>query len=643
MQQNHTYTLGRSTNARFGLPQALTQVMGVVVLLGLIVLGYGLIKEYLAPVAPRHGERANPWRGLPGCLRLHSTLDGKTYHWPVAQGMSLACGPKIPALPTNAAPGQASILINSAYALVAPPPDAYAAGAQTIEVAGTRLAKAADAMLTLDPRASQSANPLLACLTQGDKAACTASQLDATRWAPMFEGAAMRMAALVDIRIADGAVQVLSSAHSPCFAASLQAKQGVIPTPAATGAADCPSMPVQYLRANAGRRDNHATHTQAMWASLVKPAMALSLLRNGPAKPGVADWMEEALKKSDTPVFMNHLFCKSSGYPAGCKPLAVLGQAGRDLGYMAPAIDLMAASASSLPTPAPHWLQRPIKEMPSKWEDVSLHMPTANLLKDCASRLWSVCRGEHLAELSGHAWGQSDGKATPLAAAAVFARLGAAANGQTRFYPPHLLARSDAAGQTTTAPQSQALHIDPRHAQAILQGMAQTHTFGGTAHSACVAVWGTRAACDAIKYQAGKTGTQTYPHAKYRLSQRLAHCAAVAANVADAKLRKKSPAVADGVEHARCSYAPYKWFAMLAKDSDAPNAPWSRVIVILAERNWVHLGDVDKADKAVKNYKDGVLESAKDEVNIAAFTAMQYLLLRRAAVTTTPAPTRSQS
>lgn len=609
------------------LPTTLRRVTFFAVLVGLTVLTYSAMKEVQKPVALRHGERASPWRGVPGCLLLKNTSSGITRYWPLAQGMELACPADAARATGLAVPAHAKNLVNALYPLIEPPPDARMAHTETVTVSGQTIAKSPNVTLTLDPVATQLANALASCMTTANAADCQTAQLDPSRFAHLHEGAGARMLALVDMRIDTGALEVIASSHSACFAQMLTKPDASY---ASTTPEGCPQMPPQYLKANAWRSENHALYNQAMWASLVKPALALALLRGGAIKTKADQaWLMQALKTSNTPALLDRIFCKSQGFDPHCKPLGELAAAGLDLGYVTDyagsdplaAIDLLRGSASQLKTPAAHWLARAPEKAKQPWQAIDTRMPQPALLKDCAQRKWSECRGEHLAELAAHGWGQSDGKATALDAAAAFARLGAAANGLGEAYQPTLLMS-----------QPVTLRVEPQFASVIVQGMAQTHTQGGTAHSACLAVWGSAKACNQLTILAGKTGTQTFPHDALTLAQRYDHCQSVAQRLAVAKQMQAKLQAKDTVEDFRCKYAPYKWYVALAKDSAAPGAPWSRAIAVLVERNW-SLGSHGRVDSA---FDKGI--------NLAAFTAMHYLHLRQSAaqppaiITATPTP-----
>jgi hypothetical protein len=579
---------------------------------GLVVLGYAAYQESHQPVQQRHNHAdgkiaaTNPWRGLPGCLLLQNQ---KTpVYWSLANGMEFSCAniPGSQAAKGLSAPAHAKDLINAVYPLIAPIEDARASGAETVTIGQQTIAKSKDVQLTLNARRTHLGNALADCLTTANSTSCQTAQINPKRFANFYEGAGARMIALVDMRIDTGAVQTILSARSPC----LDAMVNKLPLPA-----HCPSMPEQYTKANTWRSGNHALTNEAMWASTVKPALALALLRGGAIQTASdQQWLRTALKTSDTPAFLDRLFChqKNGMFDSNCKPLNELARAGIDLGYTSSTgsgYDLLQGSIGKLPTPTPRWMElAPSKQANrSTWTPLILRPIEPDLLEDCARNEWSSCKGEHLAEVAAQGWGQGDSKATALTAAAAFARLGAAANAAlnqkktvTGFTPTLLSA----------CPSPQTLAVEPRFAAAIVDGLMQTHTNGGTAHSACHAVWGA-SVCNKIKGIAGKTGTPTFLHDKYTVTRRMEVCNDIAVRIASIRSREESPAMADWVENARCAYAPYKWYVALVKDSAAPNAPWTRVVAVQVERSWETNGRVDSA------YDKGI--------NIAAFMAMHYI------------------
>jgi hypothetical protein len=614
----------KSTKSTPSLQMQIHQMGYIAAIIGMVVLGYSAYQESKRPIQPRHDAMPNPWQGLPGCLLLQNSNHPQNapapVYWSLANGMQFSCTGGTNNLHAHAvkglsAPAHAQDIANALYPLIAPIADARTAGAETVTVGivgngeQKTIAKSNDVQLTLNAHTTPIGNALADCLTSANPTSCQIAQLDPKRFAHFYEGAGARMLALVDMRIDTGAIQTLLSAHSPCFDAMV--KKSPLP-------AHCPAMPEQYTKTNTWRSGNHALTNEAMPASTVKPALALALLRGG-AIQTVSDqqWLREALKTSDTPAFLDRLFCrqKDGGFNAPCKPLTELTRAGMDLGYTrsnstSSGYDLLQGSIGKLSTPAPHWMElAPSKQANrSTWQPLVLRPIEPDLLEDCANHKnsWSACRGEHLAEVAAQGWGQGDGKATALTVAAAFARLGTAANAVsnpqktvTGFMPTLLSTRSPSPLSSPIA--SQILALEPHFAATIVEGLRQTHTSGGTAHTACHAVWGA-SACNKMKGIAGKTGTPTFLHDQYTLTQRLAICSDAAELAGNAAGR---------TQNANCAYAPYKWYVALVKDSAAPNAPWSRVVAVQIERNWEANGKVDSA------YDKGI--------NMAAFAAMQYI------------------
>ena len=185
--------------------------------------------------------------------------------------------------------------------------------------------------------------------------------------------------------------------------------------------------------------------------------------------------------------------------------------------------------------------------------------PTAPALRAaCSARAWSQCDGEALANQTAELWGAGNTLGSPLGVAAAYARLGAAANGARLAPPPHLAARIEAGDGDLLPAAGQPLAIAQSHAQAILAGMSLTHTFDGSAHSACLAVLGTAAACNTWAGLAGKTGTPGFRHDRLTWVERNALCTRqqTAAQAARAAGQQAPPSVR--ADLARCAIAPVK-------------------------------------------------------------------------------------
>ena len=198
-------------------PVTLRRVTAVAAAIGVLALSVKVIDEVRTPPAKRHGDRVSPWHGLPGCLQLRSQLTGQSFYWPLIKGMELTCGVDRVRMDQTQQPAHAQPLVNALYGLVEPPANALDSDAQTVTVEGKRIAKGADARITLDPVATAIANDLATCLTRPDPITCKAAGIDPARFAHLYEGAGARMLALVDMRLDTGAIEAIASAHSACF------------------------------------------------------------------------------------------------------------------------------------------------------------------------------------------------------------------------------------------------------------------------------------------------------------------------------------------------------------------------------------------------------------------------------------------
>ena len=188
---------------------------------------------------------------------------------------------------------------------------------------------------------------------------------------------------------------------------------------------------------------------------------------------------------------------------------------------------------------------------------------------------------------------------------------GAPADGAVRVQPLHLAQRIQTGDGDLLPAAAQPLPVAPAHAQAILAGMSQTHTQGGTANSACRAVFGAQAACNGWASLAGKTGTPGFRHDRLTWGDRLALCTRQLAAAQAARVQGALPPPSVRADLARCAIAPVKWYAAVVKDR--ADGPWSKVIVVLTERNWVRA--TGKVDSALD----------RGSPNVAAEAAMRYL------------------
>jgi hypothetical protein len=212
-------------------------------------------------------------------------------------------------------------------------------------------------------------------------------------------------------------------------------------------------------------------------------------------------------------------------------------------------------------------------------------------------------------------WGQGNAQATVLSAAQMMARLGAAARGLATA-PAHLVS---AVGPQNTAPQAGLVNIERHHARLITAGLATTPQPGGTAHAACLVVWGAKT-CKNIDFLAAKTGTPSFGHELLPLNERVRQCQDLQTAVTHAKATQAKLVGSVQADHARCHMQPHKWLVTLVKDSDAAGAPYTRAVAVLAERNYL----------LATNRVDSVGDRG---INVAAEMAFRYVALTRSAAT----------
>ena len=109
-------------------------------------------------------------------------------------------------------------------------------------------------------------------------------------------------------------------------------------------------------------------------------------------------------------------------------------------------------------------------------------------------------------------------------------------------------------------------------AEVILSGLSYSHR-AGTARTACEQVFDARR-CRDFDWLAGKTGTPSFPSDGVSLDEL-------------ARLCRQG----DAAQHARpgacSSLRPYKWYVAAYRADHASSGPWTKVIAVLTERNWL--------------------------------------------------------
>ncbi|MES2959016.1 MAG: hypothetical protein V4792_12560 [Pseudomonadota bacterium] len=482
--------------------------------------------------------------------------------------------------------------------------------------------------LTIDPALQALAQRTAACYT-GRHDVCRALGLrrhdDKAQsiGQALLEGAMVRMAAVAVIDVASGRIEALAGARSRC------ARQEV-DGPGRDASCDTRlPYPIQY------RPDallNPAVFHDAMPASTVKPIMAAAFLSD----PEVgARWLaaersamqrdaapaRESLRgqllRSDSARFLDRMFCLDKG-PGPCeRPWAVQAAAsafgwnagcaeapGRhadcgkhDLLFGRPIDDPGAPTSVRAPGLAVAYGRLMSQPQGGQLGAAMRLMPRAALdpgiVRRCAAGVdgrrvsdddWEKCRGGAVVDVVAEGWGQGHARASALGIAGMMASLAAAANGQTELLRPHLVESLHAAGggapplalaadlaQWRRAAQ-QPNRLAPQAAEVILSGLSYSHR-SGTARTACEQVFDAQR-CRDIGWLAGKTGTPSFPNDGISLDEL-------------ARLCPGGVAAAHTKPGTCSSLRPYKWYVAAYRTDQSSIGPWTKVIAVLTERNWL--------------------------------------------------------
>lgn len=589
------------------LSSGLTPLLLLLVTAGAGAILHQLWKLHEAPPPAFHrtdnGKRLDPWRPLPGCITL-AGADGRKVSWPVDAATEATCKSR-PGLETKTLEGMNSgetgfaALLRAIAPLRTPVQATPAPSLSTVRIGEHRYTAGADIHLTLDAARQTQASRLLQCLS-GHLDTCMDAGIAPDTWQHHHENAALAAGTLLVMDLKSGAIEVAASSFSPCKEASERGQ----PLPKG-----CPA-PARAAMAREWKLANPALFADEMPGSLIKPILLLALLRSdlGPTllRPGPAqEKLLEAIQKSETPDFLDHLFCRDLDYQ-GCSRLPGLLPAARDLGWNQAPANLLTLDIlpTALHTPSGRILQtRADPQAP--WREMALNYDPEGARR-CAEQTedkrWSKCRGEALANLTAELWGQGNARVSPVVVASMLARLGAAANGQAQIGAPHLIASVEGRidGKETRSQLSAKYDtpaIAPAHAQFILTGMGRTHQPGGSAHSACLHAQDGKPdaaeRCAGYLGIAGKTGTPVFNHDRLTHPERAQTCHTLRAQVAALPADRYSPLRA---KLAQCDLAPLKWYAALVRDDPTQTeGPWSKVVVALAERNWRRDGHIDAA------------------------------------------------
>jgi hypothetical protein len=475
--------------------------------------------------------------------------------------------------------------------------------------------------LTIDPASQALAQQVAACYT-GRADICRALGVrraedgDHAPGAAMLEGALVRMAAVAIVDVATGRIEALAGARSHCarLDAAGRPRDARCDPRLPRGAKPAPDALL-----------NPAVYHDAMPASTIKLILASEFLgdpevgarwlaeeRAGLEKGGEPqrDSLRAQLMRSDSARFLDRLFCidhrfascdrpwraqavaADFGWNAGCANArldcgredllfgrAVDAETWKD-GPAPPAVRVAFGRLMTDPVPTPLGpamrLRPPARFDPAKIARCSVGADGRRGTDDD----WGRCKGGALVDVVAEGWGQGHARATALGVAGMLATLAAAANGDEVAHRPHLVERvhgvrdAEAAGLRRWR-EANAVPMPLRQdvAEAIFGGLMWSHR-SGTARTACEQVLDAHR-CHDLDWLAGKTGTPSFPGDGMTLDAVQRACSGAS--------MKSDPSVRAGL----CVLKPYKWYVGAWRATGQGNGPWSKVVAVLTERNWV--------------------------------------------------------
>jgi hypothetical protein len=505
-------------------------------------------------------------------------------------------------------------------------PTAYRYGPNRIDLDGTPVDVGFSVDLTIDPSLQALAQKTAACYT-GRQDVCAALGIKRAEDVGhpvghrLLEGAMVRMAAVAVIDIASGRIEALAGALSPCA-------RDEVDGPGRS--ADCDRRLPYKAQYRPDALLNPAVFHDAMPASTIKPIMATAFLADpqvgarwlaaerAAMKPGAVparDSLRGQLMRSDSARFLDRMFCFDKGY-TDCKRPWDVQAAARAFGWNAGCdeaqiecgkqdllfgreVDATAESGVVRPLATTVAYGRLLAEPSGGKLGAPMHLtaPTAldrDIVRRCAYGAdgrrgsdddWEKCKGGAVVDVVAEGWGQGHARSSALGVAGMMATLAAAANGQAQVRRPHLVESLRGVGMGDAATLQSAVMrwslADPQPnrvpreaAEVILDGLSYGHR-AGTSRTACEQVFDAKT-CRGMDWIAGKTGTPSFPSDGMSLDDIRRLC-----GPADAPTHPP---------HAACgSLRPYKWYVAAWRDPKV-GGPWTKVIGVLTERNWLVRG-----------------------------------------------------
>jgi hypothetical protein len=483
----------------------------------------------------------------------------------------------------------------------------------TLEILGNRVPQTPHVVATIDPAIQTRLQSLAECYT-GRTERCEGAVPIPTDQR-YFEQARVRMVGALLLDIRSGEILAAASADTPCFRDDYGG--GVRDR---TRCPDLPS-PTRYIPT---MLENHALYYGYHPGSLVKPMMALGMLRDTDyAKrltgiPAERSAFVADLATSDSAAFLDRFLCRDRGYrncPRAGFAWQVAEEVGLNGGCLAglpgcgrygliggtPAWSATDAARERLSTDAGVWgLGRDNdRATAERWRRIRVAFDP-KLAADCAQHKgddgldpWRTRRGggcgqDTLNALRAAGLGQGDARMTPLGVAIMLAHLGNASLGRENLPLPHLfryafVIENGRLAEARLRPATASVRLDRAATDIVLEGMrgSSAPSRGGTASRACRGAFSAEA-CDALGWVAGKTGT---PGASRSLRDPgWRRDCGLPARPEEASTPPPTPAVRDA---SSCAYQSVKWYAALIGDPRAPAAgDWRHALVVVVQRNW---------------------------------------------------------
>ena len=501
----------------------------------------------------------------------------------------------------------------------------------SLEILGNRVQQTPHVVATIDPNIQDRLQSLAECYTGRPERCDGAVPIPEGR--RHYEDARARMVGVLLLDIRSGEIVAAASADTPCFRSDYSG--GV------RDAARCPDLP-SPPRHVAEMLENHALYFGYRPGSLVKPMMALGMLRDTDyAKRITGSPREESdfiahLATSNSPAFLDRFLCAERGYRDCARPDHAW-QVATDVGLNGGCIDGLPgcgrygliggtpawsatdAARERLSTEAGIWGLLRVKSDTSRssgWEMIptTFDAELAALAAQCAqygegkSRdAWRTQRGsgcgrKALNALREAGLGQGDARMTPIGVALMLAHMGNASLGRNSLPLPHLFRRAfviddgrriDFRLQPATAP----VRLDRAATDLVLEGMrgSSAPNLRGTAQSACLRAF-TAGQCNTLHWVAGKTGTpgtsRSLRHSGWRRDCGLP---ARADNEGETLRKRKMP------DPSSCAYQSVKWYAALIGDPQKPDSDdWRHALVVVVQRNWLSNGGLPEDNPAAE-------------------------------------------